>query len=205
MLLGPVVPTGRLVCPVRRVAILSDTHGHLDPRVEGLVTACDLVVHGGDIGNAAVLARLQPRLGRVLAVLGNNDVPRKWPEPDRALLRQLPECIEVDLPGGRLVVIHGHQGSARDRHARLRARFPGSRVVVYGHSHRLALDLDALPWVLNPGAAGRTRTYGGPSCLVLTTGEGDWRVAAHRFAFLASTQLSPDPSMGTLLHCQAGQ
>lgn len=169
-----------------RVAILSDTHGDLDARVEHLVTTCDLAIHGGDIGNADILARMQPGLGRVFAVFGNNDVSRQWPERDHDLLRQLPEWVEIALPGGSLVVIHGHQGPARDRHARLRARFPNARAIVYGHSHRLVLDLDTAPWVLNPGAAGRTRTYGGPSCLLLIADETDWQVEIHRFAFLAT-------------------
>ncbi len=173
-----------------RVCILSDTHGHLDSRIEDLVTACDLAIHGGDIGSADILARLQPGLGRVIAVFGNNDVSRKWPERDHDLLRQLPESVELDLPGGRLVLIHGHQGAAHDRHERLRDRFSEARAIVYGHSHRLALDMDRMPWVLNPGAAGRTRTYGGPSCLVLTASPTDWEIEVHRFAFIPTLRRS---------------
>ncbi|HEY5790682.1 MAG TPA: metallophosphoesterase family protein, partial [Gammaproteobacteria bacterium] len=62
-----------------RVALVSDTHGHLDPRVAAIVERCDLAVHAGDVGGMAVLAQLQPRLGRVIAVRGNNDTPREWP------------------------------------------------------------------------------------------------------------------------------
>jgi putative phosphoesterase len=175
---------------VLRVAVLSDTHGHLDERIQDLATTCDLAIHGGDIGNAAVLARLQPRLGCVVAVFGNNDTSRQWPETDHDLLRALPEWVAIELQGGRLVVIHGHQGAARHRHARLRARFPDARMVVYGHSHRLVLDMDSMPWVINPGAAGRTRTYGGPSCLVLTASETDWHIDVHRFAFVAASRRS---------------
>lgn len=164
-----------------RIALLSDTHGAVDARVQEVVAGCDLVVHGGDIGRASILAELQPRLGRVLAVFGNNDVARKWPEEDRRLLVHLPEWIEQGLPGGKLVVIHGHQLPARDRHRLLRARFPDVRAIVYGHSHRLVEDLQALPWVLNPGAAGRARTHGGPSCMVLVATPGDWHVETYRF------------------------
>jgi hypothetical protein len=48
--------------------------------------------------------------------------------------------------------------------------------------------------VLNPGAAGRTRTYGGPSCLLLIAGETDWKVEVHRFAFL-TTRRSKVPNL----------
>ena len=164
-----------------RVAIISDTHGQLDPRIAEVVADCDLAVHGGDIGNAAVLAALQPRSGRVLAVLGNNDVVHKWPAAEQHLLDELPLETAEDLPGGRLVVVHGHRVPARDRHQRLRRRFPEARAIVYGHSHRLAADQDAEPWVLNPGAAGRERTYGGPSCMVLSAGHHRWSLAVQRF------------------------
>jgi putative phosphoesterase len=166
---------------VIRVAILADTHGQLDERVEDLVAECDLAVHAGDIGNASVLARLRPRSGRVLAVTGNNDLPCKWPEAERQLLSELPEQQELALPGGALAVIHGHQMPARDRHERLRRRFPAARALVYGHSHRLVADRVRTPWVLNPGAAGWARTFGGPSCMILTVSSGGWRLRVVRF------------------------
>ncbi len=164
-----------------RVAIVSDTHGVLDPRIAEVVADCDLAVHGGDIGGAAVLDALEPRTGRVAAVLGNNDVPHKWPAADQHLLAALPLEATEDLPGGRLVVVHGHRTPARDRHTRLRRNFPDARAIVYGHSHRLVVDQDTDPWVLNPGAAGRERTFGGPSCMVLSTSEDEWSLAVHRF------------------------
>ncbi|WP_257388244.1 metallophosphoesterase family protein, partial [Tahibacter caeni] len=87
-----------------------------------------------------------------------------------------------DLPGGRLVVVHGDRWPARGRHAALRRAYPAARAVVYGHSHRLVVDTDALPWVLNPGAAGRARTNGGPSCLLLHATAQAWRVLPQRQA-----------------------
>jgi len=163
------------------VAILADTHGSLDARVEALVAVCDLAVHGGDIGNADVLERLRPRQGRVIAVTGNNDVPRKWPSEQRDFLDNLREQEDLDLPGGTLVLIHGHQIAARSRHERLRRRFPRARAIVYGHSHRLIADRDHEPWVLNPGAAGRARTFGGPSCMVLDAAAHCWELRIERF------------------------
>ena len=170
---------------VVRVAILSDTHGAVDPRVLAVVATCDLAVHGGDIGSGDVLEAIAARLGAgagaLHAVLGNNDVPAKWPECHRALLPRLPERLEIDLPGGRLAVIHGHQTPARGRHDRLRRIFPDTHAIVYGHSHRLVMDRSAFPWVINPGAAGRSRTFGGPSCLVLTAAHLGWHLESHRF------------------------
>lgn len=165
-----------------RVALVADTHGTLDERIAEVVAACDLAVHAGDIGAPGVLASLQPRSGRVIAVRGNNDTPLQWPRGSEGWLRELPEQARLDLPGGILVVEHGHRAlPAALRHARLRERHPYARAVVYGHTHRLVVDREAEPWVLNPGAAGRIRTHGAPSCLVLNAGPDHWSVDIHVF------------------------
>ena len=171
-----------LHCPrAERVAILSDTHGLLDPRIAELVAGCDCAVHAGDIGGADVLAALCPK-GPLVAVRGNNDLPAKWPADQHSLLHGLPEEARLSLPGGELLVLHGHRaGPVRSRHQWLRERYPEARALVYGHSHRLVCDLSARPWVLNPGAAGRARTYGGPSCLLLAVNDRQWAVKKIRF------------------------
>ena len=166
---------------ITRVALLSDTHGSVDPRIAERVADCDLAVHAGDIGNASVFADLQPRSGRVIAVRGNNDEPPKWPSSDAALLSQIPDLIELELCGGVLVVLHGDRVRASVRHEKLRRRFPAARAVLYGHSHRLVIDTDASPWILNPGAAGRARTRGGPSCLILEVSPTAWSIEPVRF------------------------
>lgn len=165
-----------------RVALLSDTHGELDPRVADAVAACDYALHAGDVGAAAVLRALRPRR-RVIAVRGNNDTPAHWPADDALLLAALPEEAILTLPGGQVAVIHGHQaGEPVRRHENLRRRFPEARLVVYGHSHRRLIDQSRTPWVINPGAAGRSRTYGGPSLVILEADLADWRVEALCFS-----------------------
>lgn len=166
--------------PGTRVLLLADTHGELDPRIAELAQDCTLAVHAGDVGARVVLETLAVAAGRVLAVCGNNDIPAKW-LGGAADLAALPEQLEVPLPGGILVVEHGHRHTASRRHARLRAAHPTARAVLYGHSHRLLQDLAPAPWLLNPGAAGRARSNGGPSCLVLEAGVGEWRITSHRF------------------------
>lgn len=166
----------------RTVALLADTHGFLDPRVAALARAAEVVVHAGDVGGASIVAALGAGGATVVAVRGNNDTPRHWPPDDRDGLDSLPAESRIELPGGTLAVVHGDRLRARGRHARLRAAFSDAAAVVYGHSHRLAVDTAQSPWVLNPGAAGRSRTYGGPACLVLTATAGGWSVRTHRFA-----------------------
>jgi putative phosphoesterase len=161
----------------RRVCLLSDTHGVLDEGVLAVAAGADLVVHAGDIGDAAVLDALQAVCAQLVAVLGNNDVPAKWPPGQRQRLQALPEQARIQLPGGILVVEHGHRvNPAARRHEKLRQRHPDARAIVYGHSHRRVVDRDHTPWVLNPGAAGRARTFGGAGCLQLLVAEGGWRL-----------------------------
>ena len=120
-------------------------------------------------------------VGAIIAVVGNNDLPSKWPEQERGELASLSDSAVLDLPGGRLAIEHGHRfNPVIQRHAKLRKRHPDVRAIVYGHSHRLSIDQEGHPWVLNPGAAGRSRTFGGPSCLVLIVSMRGWQVRVHR-------------------------
>jgi len=89
--------------------------------------------------------------------------------------------VRVELPGGILVATHGDQFSPSKRHARLRAAFPEAQAILYGHSHKLVIDDAEAPWVLNPGAAGRARTFGGPSCLLLHASASGWRIEVRCF------------------------
>ncbi len=163
------------------IVILADTHGVLDDRVAALARRADLVIHGGDVGNADILDELEAAAD-VVAVLGNNDVPAKWPRGQARRLRALPERTRIEVPGGVIAIEHGHRAlPARARHDVLRKRHADARLVVYGHSHHLVIDRAAAPWIVNPGAAGRARTFGGPSCVILRAGPRTWRLDAHRF------------------------
>jgi len=104
---------------------------------EHLRTA-DRILHAGDVCTAAVLAELA-EYAPVTAVLGNNDGPdvAEWGAPRTA---------ELDLGGLSVAMVHD-SGAGAGRVARLRRRFPGADLVVFGHSH-IPLDESA------PGAPG---------------------------------------------------
>lgn len=164
-----------------RVLLLSDTHARLHEGILELAGTCELAVHGGDVGAAWILDALTGATGApVAAVRGNNDTPAKWHGP-ASRLAKLPTEADIGLPGGTLAVTHGDAWPARNRHARLRRRYPSARGVLYGHSHRLCVDDGKAPIVINPGAAGRARTYGGPACLILEAGDTEWRFESRRF------------------------
>jgi putative phosphoesterase len=162
---------------IKTIAIISDTHGYLDPQIADRIRQCDIAIHAGDVGNAQVIESMQPISGQVHLVRGNNDVAAKWPNEHKERLHELQEYLTLDVPGGSIAVIHGHkQNPVAARHALLRRRYPFARAIVYGHSHRLCIDQEETPWVLNPGAAGKARTYGGPSCLILHVSHDSWHL-----------------------------
>ena len=64
----------------------------------------------------------------------------------------------------------------------MRQHYPKAKAIIYGHSHKLVCEIDEHPWILNPGAAGKTRTKGGASCLIMQINETQWHVSEFRAA-----------------------
>jgi uncharacterized protein len=131
-----------------KVAVLSDTHAPrywkaCPPGVARRLEGVDLILHAGDVCRAAVLEELAA-FAPVRAVLGNND------DPDVAAWGA-PETLRLDLDGLPAAMVHD-AGPARGRPRRLRERFPGADLVVFGHSH-IPLDQTADGVrIFNPGS-----------------------------------------------------
>lgn len=160
------------------VAVISDTHGYLDPRIIEVIRECDIAIHAGDICGVDILDSMQPKSGKVIAVTGNND-------PYCHITNtKLPEVLSVDLPGGKITIEHGHvHGAHKPDHDSLRKAHSDAKLIIYGHTHKQVIDKTNSPWVINPGAAGETRTHGGPSCLVIECSEEkEWQINKYRFA-----------------------
>ncbi|MEE9310074.1 MAG: metallophosphoesterase family protein [Cocleimonas sp.] len=159
------------------VAVVSDTHSYIDPQIVDLVKECDVAVHAGDICGADIIKSLEPKSGKVYVVTGNND-------PYCHLTGvQLPEILSFEAPGGIITIEHGHEhGAHQPDHSSLRATHPDAKVIIYGHTHKQVIDNTATPWVVNPGAAGKTRNHGGPSCLIIECSNAkEWKVKKFRF------------------------
>jgi len=163
------------------VGILSDSHGYLDSRVAEVVNQCDYIVHAGDIFNAGVLQQLKPK-EELIAVAGNNDYPAFWDVAEADVVKALPVIYKLNLPGGLLVMEHGHRLGNMPDHDDLRMDHADAKLIVYGHTHRRVVDQGENPWVVNPGASGKVRTHGGPSCLVLHASEKEWEIETYLFA-----------------------
>ncbi|MFC1589502.1 metallophosphoesterase family protein [Pseudomonadota bacterium] len=156
-----------------KVGILSDTHGHVDERIVDVINDCDFAIHAGDICGVHVLEKLTPRID-VIAVAGNNDHPAIWHEDEA--VSALPKSTQLQLPGGSIIIEHGHRLGNNPDHDQLRWDHAEAKLVVYGHTHKRIVDQTAEPWVINPGAAGNVRNHGGPSCLILHASEAEWNI-----------------------------
>ena len=167
----------------RRIAIISDTHGYIDENILKAIKGCDRIIHAGDICGAHVLTQLDNICANITAVTGNNDNANLWLDSEASVVNNLPAIAELELPGGTLAVEHGHKhGMHQPDHESLRASHPHAKVIVYGHTHTMLIDDSKTPWVINPGAAGQTRTGDGPSCILLNAiADGDWDIEMLRF------------------------
>lgn len=142
--------------PGWRALVLSDTHGRLPAAVAGWMADVDLVLHAGDVDDLATWEEVSALAPRLVAVRGNCDQSPLW--------ERLREEEVVETPAGRIALCHGHlvEAPPSRRHEGLLAAFarvPDLAVIVYGHSHRPAVERPAPhgPLVLNPGSASQPR------------------------------------------------
>lgn len=127
---------------VLRIGLISDTHGLLRPEAMEALRGSDVILHAGDIGDAAILDALAG-IAPVHAVRGNNDRD--------AWAMRIPGTLDLEFAGVRLHMLHDLKTLAID------PKSAGIGVVVAGHSHRPAIDEREGVLYVNPGSAGRRR------------------------------------------------
>lgn len=133
---------------MKKIGLLSDTHGYIHPKVFEFLNECDDIWHAGDIGNAVTLDGLE-KFKAVRAVYGNidgQDVRMRCP------LEQIFHCEGVKV---YMVHIGGYPGRYHPRVlATIQAEKPG--IFISGHSHILKVIWDKKNNLLhlNPGSAG---------------------------------------------------
>jgi putative phosphoesterase len=125
-----------------RIGLISDTHGLLRPAALEFLRGCSHIVHGGDIGGAAILEVLG-RIAPVTAVRGNNDIG-EWAE-------SLAQTELLQVEGERIFALHDL------KLMRIDPKAASVRVVVSGHSHRPLVEERNGVLFVNPGSAGPRR------------------------------------------------
>ena len=133
---------------MKRIGVLSDTHGYVAPQIFDFFKGCDELWHAGDIG-PGVLEELRA-WKPVRAVWGNCD--------SFSLHYELEERAFFELEGLRVLMTHiggypGHYPHELQRPLELAK----PDIFVCGHSHilRVMYDNDYNFLHINPGAAGR--------------------------------------------------
>jgi putative phosphoesterase len=149
---------------MKKIGIISDTHGSLDNKVLKIFSDVDLIIHAGDIGKLDVIQELSS-IAETISVYGNMD--------DFDLRTMAKKHINLELEGFKIHISHNEniKGSDFD-------------IVINGHTHMATLYHDGKTLFLNPGSANAKRAipYEKPSVILLDLDNG--KVAASNIIFI---------------------
>ncbi|WP_416866867.1 MAG: metallophosphoesterase family protein [Imperialibacter sp.] len=132
-----------------KIGLISDTHGYLDERVFEYFAGCNEIWHAGDIGDLAVMKRLEafkPTVG-VYGNIDGTDIRHIYPE-DQVFERE----------GKTIWITHiGGYPPRYNRRVLKQLDTIKPYLFICGHSHivKVLTDKARLPLIhINPGAAG---------------------------------------------------
>lgn len=133
---------------MKRIGLLSDTHGYWDDRYTKYFSECDEIWHAGDFGSSEIADRLSA-LKPLRGVFGNidgHDLRMRFSEKYRF------KCEEVEVLMKHIGGYPGHYDPSI--RGSIFARPP--KLFISGHSHILKVVYDKTLGCLhiNPGAAG---------------------------------------------------
>ena len=133
---------------MKRIGLLSDTHGDLDPKVFSYFKDVDEIWHAGDIGSLSIIDELK-KFKPLRAVYGNID--------DHQIITECPEFLRFKCEEMEVLITHigGKPGKyATPALVALNEKAPD--LFICGHSHILLIKMDTrfkMLW-MNPGACG---------------------------------------------------
>ena len=136
---------------MKRIGLLSDTHGCWDDRYLKYFDECDEIWHAGDIGSKEVMDRLM-EFRPFRGVYGNID--------GQDLRKILPEINSFHIEGANVLMKHigGYPGKYDPAIKKIISSSTNSPdLFISGHSHILKVkyDKDFRLLHINPGAAGK--------------------------------------------------
>ena len=140
----PLVPRYDLAMTneVKRIGLISDTHGLLRKEAVEALRGSELILHAGDVGRPEILEALK-KIAPVVAVRGNVDT-EPWG-------KTLPETAVAKA--GVVLIYILHDVRALD----LNPVAAGFQIVVSGHSHKAGKSEREGVLYINPGSAGPRR------------------------------------------------
>lgn len=135
---------------MKKILLLSDTHGHIDERIIEYAKGCDEIWHAGDIGDIAVADQLAG-IKTFRAVYGNID--------GQTARRMFPETLRFTCEEVRVFITHiaGYPGRYPASLKQMIKKDPVD-LLICGHSHilKVIFDKELNHLHMNPGAAGRS-------------------------------------------------
>jgi uncharacterized protein len=141
---------------MKRIGVISDTHGHLDSRIPELFKGVDHILHAGDIGLPWLILELQD-VAPTTAVLGNTDVGLEFKDTEL-----------VQLDGRKFLVHHVVDPVSPEQKVKRRIIRENPDVVVFGHTHKRFCETIGQTLYFNPGYAGKVRFNMPRSVAILT-------------------------------------
>lgn len=154
---------------MKRIGILSDTHGHLDEPIFRNFEACDEIWHAGDIGNLLTFEKLE-KFKPLRAVFGNID--------DHEIRHCCAELNRFTLEGADVLIKHivGYPGRYDASMKDVLVQNP-PKLLIAGHSHILKVMYDKKHQLLfiNPGAAGISGFHKVRTLIRLSIEEGQFK------------------------------
>jgi uncharacterized protein len=134
---------------LKRIGLLSDTHGYIDKRILDYLNECDEIWHAGDIGSIEVFRTLEV-FKALRAVYGNID--------GQAIRLSAPEIQRFDCEGVDVLIKHigGYPGRYDYSLIPIIKEHP-PKLLIAGHSHilKIMFDKNFSFLYINPGAAGK--------------------------------------------------
>lgn len=134
---------------MRRIGLLSDTHGYVDEKIFTYFKDVDEIWHAGDVGDLKVIDALKS-FKPFRGVYGNID--------DAIIRRELPKYLSFEVEELKVLIIHigGRPGKFVPEAQKLISDFQ-PKLFICGHSHILLVKMDPKSNILcmNPGACGK--------------------------------------------------
>ena len=133
---------------MKKIGLLSDTHGFLDPAIFSYFKDVDEIWHAGDVGDMKVIEELEA-FKPVRGVYGNID--------DHKIRLTWPKVQRFQCEGMKVLITHiGGKPYRYNQEAFEEMQKDKPDIFVCGHSHILLVQYDRkleIMW-LNPGACG---------------------------------------------------
>ena len=134
---------------MKKILLISDTHGHIDKVMIKHIHLADEVWHAGDIGSMHVINEIR-KIKPLRAVFGNID--------GQEIRQEFPEELYFEVEGVKVYMTHigGYPGRYKPKVRQFIRNNPVD-LFISGHSHILKILYDRQYNLLhmNPGAAGK--------------------------------------------------